>query len=287
MKRIIFLLLFASHLLVQAQVKKSYREYYECDLESQINTSWPNSALIYTKENGGKTWILLSGVPTQVTGTPFVSDSERSNWNAGYTHSQALHAPSNAQKNSDITKAEIEAKLIGEITTHTHPGGGSSPITASLAADHAISSTTATEVACGATALPAGTYVFTYYIIAQSATTTVAPQFGINFTGTAAVRKFTLRYPSTGTAANTGVADDVGAALTGQIHESNPQTAFSTTAPNLTHTGVATVNVDILYTIEGIMIVTAVGDLELWHGSETASSTTVKAGTSLVLTKTN
>lgn len=40
--------------------------------------------------------------------------------NVAYTHSQASHAPSNAQKNSDITKAEIEAKLIGDISTHTH-----------------------------------------------------------------------------------------------------------------------------------------------------------------------
>ena len=40
--------------------------------------------------------------------------------NTAYTHSQAAHAPSNAQKNSDITKAEIEAKLTGAITTHTH-----------------------------------------------------------------------------------------------------------------------------------------------------------------------
>ena len=37
-----------------------------------------------------------------------------------YTHSQASHAPSDAQKNSDITKAEIEAKLTGTITTHSH-----------------------------------------------------------------------------------------------------------------------------------------------------------------------
>jgi hypothetical protein len=36
----------------------------------------------------------------------------------GYTPSTA---PNNAQKNSDITKAEIEAKLTGEITSHTHP----------------------------------------------------------------------------------------------------------------------------------------------------------------------
>jgi len=35
----------------------------------------------------------------------------------GFTPSTA---PNDAQKNSDITKAEIEAKLTGEITTHTH-----------------------------------------------------------------------------------------------------------------------------------------------------------------------
>lgn len=32
--------------------------------------------------------------------------------------------PANAQKNSDITRAEIEAKLTGQISTHTHPNQG-------------------------------------------------------------------------------------------------------------------------------------------------------------------
>ena len=40
--------------------------------------------------------------------------------NTAYQHSQAAHAPANAQKNSDITKAEIEAKLIGSVTSHNH-----------------------------------------------------------------------------------------------------------------------------------------------------------------------
>ena len=39
-------------------------------------------------------------------------------------HVQSAHAPANAQKNSDILKAEIEAKLTGEISTHSHAGGG-------------------------------------------------------------------------------------------------------------------------------------------------------------------
>ena len=71
----------------------------------------------------------------------FVTDSEKFSWNnksnlalgtttdtafrgdygnTAYTHSQTAHAPSNAQKNSDITKSEIETKLVGDVTSHTH-----------------------------------------------------------------------------------------------------------------------------------------------------------------------
>jgi hypothetical protein len=78
---------------------------------------------------------------TQTSSYRFVTDEEKSTWNAksnlalgttsstayrgdygdiAYTHSQSTHAPANAQKNSDITKAEIEEKLTGAITSHTH-----------------------------------------------------------------------------------------------------------------------------------------------------------------------
>lgn len=47
-----------------------------------------------------------------------------------YDHSQAAHASTAAQKNSDITKEEIEAKLTGVIASHTHAGGSSyAPLT--------------------------------------------------------------------------------------------------------------------------------------------------------------
>lgn len=39
------------------------------------------------------------------------------------THINIVHAPIDAQKNSDITKEEIEAKLTGQISTHSHAGG--------------------------------------------------------------------------------------------------------------------------------------------------------------------
>jgi hypothetical protein len=41
-----------------------------------------------------------------------------------------------------------------------------------------------------------------------------------------------------------------------------------------------------LAVIEGYIIVTAAGDLELWHASEVAAASTVKAGSSLILQRT-
>ena len=52
--------------------------------------------------------------------TVHITASERTGWDTAVTHAASAHAPSNAQKNSDITKAEIEAKLTGTITTHSH-----------------------------------------------------------------------------------------------------------------------------------------------------------------------
>ncbi len=52
-----------------------------------------------------------------------------------YDHSQSAHAPSSAQKNSDITKAEIEAKLIGDISTHYHASDSTKAPTMHAVAD--------------------------------------------------------------------------------------------------------------------------------------------------------
>lgn len=156
-----------------------------------------------------------------------------------------------------------------------------------LGADHAISSTTATEVSgLGPMTLEAGTYIFQINVIAQSATTSVGIMLGINFTGTAATKVFKMRAATTGTTAISGVVDDAGA-TSGQTEESVAQSNYSTTAPNMGFTGgVATANSNVLLIIEGVLIVTVAGDLELWHGSETATSTTVKAGTSAMVLRT-
>lgn len=157
-----------------------------------------------------------------------------------------------------------------------------------LTAGHAISSTTATEVTgLQFTSVQPGTYFLQYVIRWQTATTTVGISLGVNFTGTAANPILNLRHVTTGTTAATGAADDVANTGTGQLVEGRAQVSYSTTAPNLgpNTAGAATANANLLMVIEGSIIVTAAGDLELWHASETATSTTVMTGSMGILTR--
>lgn len=162
------------------------------------------------------------------------------------------------------------------------------PRTVALGSDHAISSTTATEVTgLQFGSVQPGTYFLQYVVIWQSATTTVGISFGVNFTGTAANPVINLRHVTTGTTAATGAADDVANTGTGQLVEGRAALSYSTTAPNLgpNTAGVATANANMMSIIEAMIVVTAAGDLELWHSSETATSTTVKAGSAGILTR--
>lgn len=63
----------------------------------------------------------ITDFPTIPTVSNDLTNALKANYDSAYIHSTSTHAPSNAQRNSDITKEEIEAKLTGEITTHSHP----------------------------------------------------------------------------------------------------------------------------------------------------------------------
>lgn len=162
------------------------------------------------------------------------------------------------------------------------------PRVSRLNSQHAISSTTGTAVSGLDQALEAGTYVFKYTLIVRSETTTVGPMMGINFTGTAAVKTFIARWAdgSTVLTAYTCDMDDEGTKGRGVITGMASKT-YTTTAPNLgTTVGVVNISVDIPMIIEGVLIVTAAGNLELWHSSETATQTSVEVGSSLVVIRT-
>ncbi|MEX1997846.1 MAG: hypothetical protein WEA04_04205, partial [Candidatus Andersenbacteria bacterium] len=164
-------------------------------------------------------------------------------------------------------------------------GGGST--TKFLNTQHNIASTTATEVTEISTGLTAGTYVFKYSLRVQSSATGTGLGFGINYTGTATSLVATEYHLGTGTAASTGTLDDTATgAGAEQIIEGAATRAESTTSPNLNVlTGVAAADVDNYVTIEGVIVVSDSGDLELWHNSEGAVTTRVMTGSSLIVTQ--
>lgn len=161
-----------------------------------------------------------------------------------------------------------------------------------LTSQHSISSATATKVTGLDMTLEAGTYTFNYSIIEQSATVTVAPLYGLNFSGTATTAKWWFVYAdlsSTLLAAIGTVAHDTSTATLG-FQMAKAEDDFATTTPNMgpsaTTNAVQTTNTDLLVQITGLIEVTVSGDLQLYHGSETATATSVEVGSSLVVIRT-
>jgi hypothetical protein len=186
-----------------------------------------------------------------------------------------------------VNQAGTSKKMtLAQLVTHLQTLG--MPRVKKLTAQHSISSTTGTEMTDLQLTLEAGTYVFDYYLIVRSATATVGPMIGINFTGTAAVKTMQAFWAdgSGSLLAETHNMDDQGVLGTGFI-SGMANKAYTTTAPNMgTTVGVTTTASDIPMRITGVLVVTASGDLECWHSSETATATSVEAGSSVVVTRT-
>ena len=161
------------------------------------------------------------------------------------------------------------------------------PVVRRLGTQHDNNTTTGTEVTDLSVTLVAGTYCFTYYLFTQASDTTVGIRFGINYTGTATRVRYFLRYCDTGTTASTGVADDDSASGAESIMGCFTGGTESTTAPDLgALTNHATANTDTLMIIEGVIVVSDGGDLELWHSPDAATQTSIMVGSSLVLVRT-
>jgi hypothetical protein len=154
-----------------------------------------------------------------------------------------------------------------------------------LGSAYTNSTTTGTEVTGLSQTLVAGTYRFSYSLICQSAATGTALDYGINYTGTMTTGVFRTSFGTTGTTTATGVADGTLSTATGNMVEHWSAITESTTAPNMgAHTGVASANENFLVSIDGTIIVSDGGDLELWVASEVASSqVTVGTGSNLLV----
>lgn len=185
------------------------------------------------------------------------------------------------------TSATASKKItMAEMVTYLQMKG--MPRVTRLNTQHSISSTTGTEVTDLQQTLEAGTYTFEYSLIVRSATTTVGPMVGVNFTGTAAVKSMISYWADATTVitAEVHAMDDQGILTAGFI-SGMANKAYSTTTPNMgTTVGVSTTASDIPMFVKGVLIVTVAGDLELWHASETATATSVEIGSSLVVVRT-
>lgn len=71
---------------------------------------------------GSSAWTDITGKPATFPPEAHAHPYEPANANI-QAHVVAAHAPSTAQANADITKAEIETKLTGAISSHSHAGG--------------------------------------------------------------------------------------------------------------------------------------------------------------------
>lgn len=153
-------------------------------------------------------------------------------------------------------------------------------------ATNATANATTTPVAITGltTTVGVGTWHFRYLVRYQSSIVTTGVKFSVNHTGT--VTAFMANHMFGGIVAADATA---GASQAQALSTGAPMRTFTVRAKSTagTSTTISTdsANADMYYIIEGTMIVTVSGNIELWHGSETAASTQVMAGSALLLTQ--
>ena len=159
------------------------------------------------------------GADSTVPGPPG-SDADVTGHEAAYdhpavvSHAGSTHAPATAQANADITKAEIEAKLTGEIVSHSHAGGGGQPVGMTVLANDTTAVALATYFNVKLTVTAARTLTTTVppagtrcaVVVLTSGTTSRVITFGTGFkavttlaTGTTSGRVFVVNFISDGT----------------------------------------------------------------------------------------
>jgi hypothetical protein len=187
----------------------------------------------------------------------------------------------------------------GETTLHSHAGGGGPTLISSGAApaagavnsaaapsetwliNTADNAVTTVETVMSVTGLVAGTYLYEYFVVWRSGATGTGTAFAVDYTGTMTRTRVHRRYQSTGAAAATGVSDGVSTTLTGQLVEHmSGVTDNAALGPN---TGVGSTTEDQFDTIQGIMVVSDGGDLNLTMTGEANGAVTFKADSFLLL----
>jgi hypothetical protein len=188
----------------------------------------------------------------------------------------------------EVDQGGVSKKMtLAQIETYLETRG--MPRITRLGTQHSNSTTTPTKVTDLDQVLEAGTYTFDYRLLIRAATAGVMPVFNFNFTGTGAPRWW-FQYAdlsATLLAAIGQAAHDVSSQTLGFGMSQAEATEATTAAGNMGPTGgLQSTATDTMVKITGIVVATVGGNLELWHGSETATATTVEVGSSLVVIRT-
>lgn len=154
-----------------------------------------------------------------------------------------------------------------------------------LSGDVTTGSTTPSKVTGLDTDTGTGTFIFRYYILHRSAATTTGIKFDVNHSGTVTAFVWNQRFVDVSATAATAAQDQDAVLSTAGVMAAFASRAKGTAGRGKT-LSVDTANADMLTIIEGLFICTVSGDLQLYHGSEVAANSTVKTGTSLILTRT-
>lgn len=158
-------------------------------------------------------------------------------------------------------------------------------LTARLGTSVANATTTAAKITGMDLALGVGTWMFDYYIFYSSTSTSVGIKFGVNHTGTVTRFVYTGQVVTANITGADALADQDVLLTTGGLISAWAARTKTTTAPMIT-AGVDSGSSELLLVITGIAIVTVAGNLELYHASETATSTSILDGSSLRAVKT-
>ena len=153
-----------------------------------------------------------------------------------------------------------------------------------LTASQSVASTTPAKITDLDQATETGTFKFTYYILYQSTATGTGVIFAVNYSGTVTSFVWNQRWVCTSSTASTNAATQNDIAAAGRVIANFASRAKFTTARGNTGS-VDTANADMLMIIEGIMVVTAAGNLEIYLGSETGTSVSAQANAVLLETQ--
>lgn len=153
-----------------------------------------------------------------------------------------------------------------------------------LSADSADQTSTTPGVVMTTTGVGVGTWLFKYQAIYQSAATTTGIKLNVNHTGTTGQFQSVMWFMDSAATAATGVGKGLSTAAIGSVPSAYAERVKDTTS--FASAGVTDINADIPVFLEGIVVVTVSGSLELKLGTEVAASAVrLMADSCLELTK--